>query len=237
MAGAILPLVGDPDPRVRAAAMRAAAEWSQSAPETRVEVAAAIAARLPLASGRDERACVVLGLGQAGGDVSSSLSDPDEAVRACAALFVQTPRATGVLIDALACPDQVNAWFVDKPAFFEMHARFTLLAEVIRRGVTIEELLPATVPLITASRGGLTADNEWGPILQVAFSDAEFRPGVRPPLPDSLTAAQRAVLDALAANESLWDPRDGNAGLALMKVGVPDDRAALLEYLRTVASV
>ena len=233
---AILPLIGDPNPAVWKAAAWAAAEWSRSAPEElRAEVSAVIAQRLPLATDRNERASVVLALGQAGGDVSAYLLDPDAAVSACAALFVQTPQATGVLIDALTHPGQVNSWFdsQDRPAFFPMHTRYTLLAEVIGRQVTIEELLPAAVPLIAASHGGLAADSEWGPILQLAFPDAGFRPGVRPPLPERLTSAQRTVLEALAANESLWNPRDGNASLARMKVGAPDDRTALLEYLRS----
>jgi len=230
---AIITLIHDPDAKVRAEAANAASQWAASmkAPVPPATVLA-ISAQLASVTGRDEKAAFALALGKSGGDVSGFLTDQDEAIRACAALFVNTPEATQILIASLTRPEQVDSWFQDKPAFFHARTRFTLLAEVIRRGGTIEQLLPAALALIGVSTGWL-ADYDWGPILQVAFPDAEFRPGVRPPLPNRLTRAQRQVIEALLANQSLWDEHNGNARLARMKVGLPDDPADVTAYLQS----
>jgi len=98
-----------------------------------------------------------------------------------------------------------------------------LLGKLKSRGVTIDQMLPAALAIIAGSTA-MCADYDWGPVLQIAFPSSKFKPGVRPPLPDKLTEAQRAVLEALVANELLWDPRNGNASLARMKVGLTDNR-------------
>lgn len=45
------------------------------------------------------------------------------------------------------------------------------------------------------------------------------------------SAAQCAVVAALVANEATWAPGNGNAVLARMQVGLPDDRAAAAALL------
>ena len=235
---AVVPFVLDENPRIAQAAMNATSKWAAVQLGTpQVEAAVRVLrTRLGTATDRNQKACLVLALGEMGQDVSAWLEDEDEAVRSCAALFVRTPQADGILIGALTHPEQMDAWFPRnaKPAYFPMNVRISLLDEVIKRGVTIEGLLLAAVALIEQTSGGLLADYEWGPILQVGFPDAEYvnGSGVRPPLPERLTPAQHAVLEALVANETLWDPTDGNASLARMQVGLPNTREELAAYLR-----
>jgi hypothetical protein len=232
---AILPFVADAAVEVRRHAINALAYWGAMQPDSTQSRLGAdvIQGRLDEIHGRDERAALVLALGKLGRDVARWLDDPDEAVRACAALFVHNERAAAILIEELTHPDRVNAWFAQRPAFFGAHTRFALLGALIGRKVPIEQMLPAALALIAGSHA-MTADAEWGRILQVAFPGeaAAFKPGIRPPLPQRLSAAQRAVLDALVANPDLWDPRSGNANLARMKVGLPNVREELIEYCR-----
>ncbi|MCL1918047.1 MAG: hypothetical protein FWG14_06995 [Peptococcaceae bacterium] len=175
---------------------------------------------------RTKRAERVLALGQRGRDVSAYLNDADEAVQACAALFVRSPRASVILIEALTRPDQVDDWFEDQPAFFGgMCTRFALLQGLVRRRITIEEMLPAALTLIAKS-SEILADYEWGPILQVAFPE---------PLPQRLTEVQRAVLEALVANDNIWNPNphiiDANASAAKRAVGLPISRDEAKELI------
>lgn len=242
VAAAIIPLVHDADLTVRCQAAHAAAQWCRSAdPYADVVSTAsnAVLARLSTAQGRPERASLVLSAGQLGADVAGFLRDTDEAVRCCAALFVHTDAATGMLIDALTCPDRVNHWFTmaDRPPYFSRNVRYRLLDEIINRGVTIDRMLPAGVALIKGS-SPFEADAEWGRILKLAFPDPDrgCEPGVRPPLPDRLTEAQKAVVQSVVDNESLWDPKNGNANFARQQVGLPNDRRAVIDYLKHVGS-
>ena len=233
---AIVPFVLDENPEIAQAAMNAVGKWSAvQVGSPQAEAAAQVLrTRLEAATHRNEKANLVLALGEMGQDVSAWLDDEDEAVRACAALFVRTSQANEILIGALTHPEQVNSWFASaKPAYFPLHVRFRLLGEVIERGVTIEQVLPAAVALISQS-SAMAADAEWGPILRVTFPDAQYvsGSGVRPPLPEHLTAAQRAVLEALVANENLWDPTNGNARFARMEVGLPNTREEVTAYIR-----
>lgn len=235
---ALAAYLSDDNDEIRREAVNAAAQWGVMAPDSAAAhaVAARIQARLDAGSGRDardDRAGLILALGQLGHDVSRWLDDADDAIRACAALFVPDARATAILVTALTRPDQVDAWFTQRPPYFPMHTRLTLLGALIERQVPLAQLLPAALALIARTQGGLLANSEWGRILTLALPDqaAAFRPGQRPPLPAHLSPAQHAVLLALHANPDLWNPRDGNAGLARMTVGLPDTRDALAAYL------
>jgi hypothetical protein len=61
-------------------------------------------------------------------------------------------------------------------------------------------------------------------LLLKAFPAVEFNPGVPPPPPTTLSEAQRTLLQALVDNDSLWDPVNGNAYLARMRVGIPNSQ-------------
>jgi hypothetical protein len=237
---ATLPWVSDAAAGTRVLAVYACARWGALQADTEQSRAAAEGIRRQLdgSAGRDEGAGLVLALGMLRRDVSPWLDDPDEAVQACAALFVRNRRATSILVTALTHPSRVNGWFLDQPPLFEMHTRFSLLEELIQRGLTIEELLPAALALIAGSTA-MNADFEWGRVLQVAFPEqvAAFKPGVRPPLPARISPAQRAVLEALVDNQSLWDSRNGNASFARMRVGLPNVREEVAGYTRSTPSL
>lgn len=225
----LVPLLNDASHDVRMQAINAAGQWGTAS----AQAAEVMTRRLDVCDERDERASLVLALGLLGRDVSRWLGDDDEAIRACAALFVPGAAAEQTLITALSRPEQVDGWFAEKPAFFPMHVRFRLLGRLIEQQVTLEALLPAALPLL-ARTAATNADYEWGPILRLAFPEqaAAFKPGLRPPLPQQISPAQHAVVDALLKNDGLWDPRQGNASLARMVVGLPNGRDDVAAYLK-----
>jgi hypothetical protein len=217
----------DEDEAVRSAALDAYVRLAAVQPD-RATLAGPLVAAVESASGRDERAVVVLGLGDLGSDTTRWLSDDDPAIRACAALSLTgSVEATAVLVEALQDPLAVDEWFTRRPSRFDMRVHFGLVANLLARDVGLAEILPACLPAIRVAQGGLWSDMTWGPILLRTFPGVEFLPGVRPDPPRNLDEAQKAVLRELVANDDLWDRRDGNANLARMRVGLPDDRAAV----------
>ena len=229
----LIPLVSDTNSLIRREAVYAVGEWAAKQPlSEQAKIALEkISSMLTCTKNRDERAGLILALGRMDADVSEYLNDVDDAVQACAALFVSSPQANDILINALCCPDQVDTWFEHMPPYFSMHERYYLLGKLKSRGVTIEQMLPAALAVI-ASSTAVRADYDWGPVLQIAFPDSKFKNGVCPPLPEKLTEAQRAVLEALVANEQLWEPRNGNAKFARMKVGLPNSRDEVAAYIK-----
>lgn len=229
---AVSPLLPDDDEAVRLAALdayvRLAALHRDQA--DRAASAGPLAAALDAASGRDERAVLVLGLGDLGADTTRWLSDDDPAVRACAALpLTGSAAATAVLVEALHEPLAADEWFTRRPSRFDMRVHFGLVANLLARDARLAQILPACLPVLRVAQGRLWSDMTWGPILLRAFPGVEFRPGVRPDPPQDLDESQRAVLRELVANDALWDGGDGNADLARMRVGLPDDRAAVAD--------
>jgi hypothetical protein len=217
----------DEDETVRSAALDAYVRLAAVQPD-RATLAGPLATAVDAASGRDERAVVVLGLGDLGSDTTRWLSDDDPAIRACAALSLTgSAEATAVLVEALQDPLAVDEWFTRRPSRFDMRVHFGLVANLLARDVGLAEILPACLPVVRVAEGGLWSDMTWGPILLRTFPGVEFLPGVRPDPPRNLNEAQKAVLRELVANDDLWDRRDGNANLARMRVGLTDDRDAV----------
>jgi hypothetical protein len=216
----------DGDPRVRVRAAHAAsllAALPQLA-DRRAPLAVQFEAAAHLASQRDEKAALVLALGTLGAAPRQFLTDPDVAVRTCAALapaLAQDTAATAQLLGALADPAALDTWFVDRPPQFWGRVRFTLLEAALKRVDGFEPLLPAAVA-IAALASPYTADADWGPLLQAAFPD----PGSPPRPPAVLTLAQRTYLQALVDNADLWETRISNAQWAFHRVGLPYDRNA-----------
>lgn len=216
--------LADEDEAVRSAALDAYVRLAAVQPD-RAALAGPLAGAVEATSGRDERAVVVLGLGDLGVDTTRWLSDEDPAIRACAALSLTgSAEATAVLVEALQSPLVADEWFTRRPSRFDMRVHFGLVANLLARDVGLAEILPACLPVIRVAQGGLWSNMTWGPILLRAFPGVEFLPGVRPDPPRNLNDAQKAVLRELVANDDLWDRRDGNANLARMRVGLPDDR-------------
>jgi hypothetical protein len=231
---AVLPLLSDAEAEIWRVAVNTAAQWGALSPGDAgtPAIASLLRQHLDTREGREERAGLVLALGKLGSDVSPWLDDPDEAVRACAALFVQGERANAELVSALTRPERIDTWFKHRLAAFPMRGRFALLAELVARKPQLEDILPAALALIAHS-STMTVDIEWGRILHMAFPEATaaFKPGVSPPPPTRLTSAQRAVVEALVANPALWDPRNGNASLAWKRVGLTNARADVITFL------
>lgn len=228
---AITPFMDDPELAVRMEAVGALTRLGAlPATNGRIEgLAGRLRERLGVIEVRQERAVGVLALGHLGADTSSWLDDADPAVRACAALSCRDDtRSTTILIEALTNPRAADGWFTDGLPLIQGRVRFRLLHEVLARGVPLTDLLPAALAIVQVA-SSYTADADWGPLLQAAFPDVTFVPGVRPPPPTKLDGAQRALLRALVANESLWDPTNGNASLARMRVGLPDERKTVAE--------
>lgn len=228
---AVLPAVGrfltDADDDVRQAALDAYVRLA-ALRDDKATLVNPLAEGLKSIAARDERAVLVLGLGDLGVDTTPWLSDDDAAIRACAAMSLTgSAEATAVLVDLLRDPLATDEWFARRPSRFDMRVHVGLLQNLVAREVTLGEILPACLAVIRIAHGGLGADLTWGPILQVAFPDAEFQPGVRPDPPSGLDEDQRAVLRELVANDALWDRSDGNAKLARMRVGLPDEREAV----------
>ncbi len=220
-------LLADADEPVRLAALDAYVRLAAVRPDPAAS-AAPLTAALDTASGRDERAVLVLGLGHLGADTTPWLADDDAAIRACAALSLTgSAEATAALVEALRDPLGADEWFARRPSRFDMRVHFGLVANLLDRDAALAEILPACLSAVRVAKGGLWANMTWGPILLRTFPGVDFQPGVRPDPPRDLDEAQKAVLRELVANDDLWAPRDGNASLARMRVGLPDDRDAV----------
>jgi hypothetical protein len=232
--GAVVELVDDQELTVRIGAVGALAQMGvlPSGAPLAAGLVRRLRSRLEAAGSREEKASLVLAMGRLGGGTSPWLDDPDPAVRAVAALSARDEsRSTEVLIAALSRPGEADAWFAGRLPLIEGRVRFALLRELLARDVPFARLLPAALAIAQVA-SGYTASLDWGPLLQAAFPDVTFVPGVRPPVPAKLDDAQRAFLQALVANESLWSPSNGTAKLARMKVGLPAERAAVAKLAR-----
>ena len=95
----------DEDETVRSAALDAYVRLAAVQPDP-AELAGPLVAAVEDASGRDERAVVVLGLGDLGSDTTRWLSDDDPAIRACAALSLT---GSALVINVNVYPPTVSA--------------------------------------------------------------------------------------------------------------------------------
>ncbi|MEU3457405.1 hypothetical protein ABZ671_27945 [Micromonospora sp. NPDC006766] len=146
-------------------------------------------------------------LGRLGGDLRDRLTDPDPAVRLRAALTHEDdPRSRTLILAALA----------DSPPP-DLH-QFELVAAAIRVAADFTEI--ATAACEVARRDSWAGfDDGWGALVRFAFPKPY---GKRRPLTD----AQRALLRALVANDSLWNPKNGSCGLVFTQAGLPHSRNA-----------
>ncbi|MGC3955092.1 MAG: hypothetical protein QM804_12760 [Propionicimonas sp.] len=231
IAAAVVPLLDHADGEVRREALSALGSAAGLVPAAeRHPLQQHLAALVSASDHRDEKAARLLALGAAGGNTSEWLTDPDPAVRACAALGDAGPAATAVLLDVLRDPAGCDAWFERRPPQLHTHVRFALLSNLLSREVALAELVPAATAMI-ALAGGFDLDRVVGPILQRTFPEVRFTPGVRPAPAENWTEAQCAIVAALVANDRIWDPTDGNANLARMRVGLPEGRDAVAALL------
>jgi hypothetical protein len=214
-------LLVDADPATREAALGAVGRLLK-APELRARIpdaAARLRGILASSSDRRERAATVLTLAAWGQDTSGLLTDPDPAIRACAALGplpAEDPRPAVVLAEALSRPQEVDHWFgPESLPQFEGRPRFTLLQALLARTSTLEEILDTALALMSMA-GDYTVDRDWGPLLLRAFPAGDGAEA-------ALTPAQRRLLTAIADQDDCWG-NIGNKFTWLRKAGLPTDR-------------
>lgn len=128
-------------------------------------------------------------------------------VRVCAALG--SPSEVDELLAVLLALSESDQWLRDSP-FLVGLPRFRLVAAAVERVDDFSRLLPAALHLLRHASAH-TVDSDWEPLLGKAAQD-------RPP------AAPREFFAAVADNDRLWDPRNGNAFLHLKNLNLPTDR-------------
>ncbi|MER7282482.1 hypothetical protein ABT369_49430 [Dactylosporangium sp. NPDC000244] len=207
--------LSDPASAVRVQAARAVAACGAGLADP-APLERQLAARVAEA-GPDERAAMVLAIGEVGGAPRAHLRDPHPGVRACAALapaLADDPAALDEILAALADPLAPETWFAEPPPQFDQHIRFTLIAAATARTDDPQRLLPAALAVApVASRH--TAAFDVGPFLRPFFAGRE---------PGPLSPVQRRFLTALADNDEVWTPGLGAVNRAFREVGLPYDR-------------
>ncbi|MFF3598129.1 HEAT repeat domain-containing protein [Kitasatospora indigofera] len=222
-----------PDPAVREAALGAVTMLLEAPDLAGRTVSATRILRNLLAESTDrrERAATVLTIGAWGADTTELLTDPDPAVRACAALApgcIGNPQATQVILHALLEPATVESWLPEPTAAdpwaadplpqIEGRLRHALLAAAIERTDDFEELLAVAVACVPLC-SNLTVGDDWGPLLAAAFPSG-YRPEVE------LTAAQHRFLSALVDRDVCWRYTHLIASW-FHDIGLPPDRDAI----------
>jgi hypothetical protein len=168
----------------------------------------------------DERAALVLTLGQLGCAPREFLADTHPGVRACAALapaLAGNASATEEILSALRDPAATETWFGVRLPQLDGRIRFALTEAAISRVDNFDALAPAAAA-VARTATTYTVDRDWGPFLLAAFPD-----GV--PASSRLSRAQRDFLVALVGNDELWNRRHGNAMSWFRRVGLRYDRA------------
>ncbi|MFD8750197.1 hypothetical protein ACFV0O_04340 [Kitasatospora sp. NPDC059577] len=170
---------------------------------------------------RWERAAAVLILVAWAQDTGDLLTDPDSAIRACAALVplpAEDPRPTAVLLEALSDPHTADHWCDAEPLpQFDGWFRFALLRALLARTTTLEEVLDAALALMPMAND-FTVERDCGPLLLRAFPDGNAGEA-------ALTDAQRRFVSAIAAKDNCWGSI-GNKITWLRTAGLPTDRAS-----------
>ncbi|MER5202714.1 HEAT repeat domain-containing protein [Streptomyces sp. NPDC002825] len=226
-----------PDPTVRAAALSATSALLQS-PE--------LAGRIPgttrtlrrlLAESTDrrERATTVLAIGAWGEDTTRWLTDPDPAIRSCAALSPGSAGntvATQEILGALLDPEAIDSWFLEPTAtdpwagdqlpHIDGRLRHALLSAAIERAADFEELLPAAMASVPFC-SNLTIADDWGPLLAAAFPSGHEE-GAK------LTPAQHRYLQALVNRDVCWRYTQHITSW-FDDIGLPPDRNAIRALL------
>ncbi|MEV6583689.1 hypothetical protein AB0M92_36755 [Streptomyces sp. NPDC051582] len=158
-------------------------------------------------------------------NTSDLLTDPDPAVRVCAALGpaqVDRVRALAVLLDAVRDPQTTDGWFPEPLPGLDGWFRFTVLRSALALAETFEEVAPVAVALVAAG-GRSVVDFERGPILLRAFA-GDYDPA-RP-----LSCAQRDLLQAFVDTDEATGGIGGNV-LWFRAAGLPDNREGIAALL------
>lgn len=166
----------DQDGPVRVAAAYAAVECCRVLGESPLWLAEKLAT-LAASAEPDERAALVLAVGDLGRSPREYLTDPHPGVRACAALapgLAADEAATAEILAALADPAACDGWFGTPPPQIRGRMRFTLVAAIIERVRDFGRLLPAAVAIARIATKH-TVNFDWGPLLLAAFPAGAYR--------------------------------------------------------------
>ncbi|WP_017584270.1 hypothetical protein [Nocardiopsis valliformis] len=221
---AVRPLFTHRDRGVRQRAVTAAGALSRMGGGLALDLSGAA----DYAESRDEGAAIVLALVESGGDTAEFLTHHDPAIRACAALapsLTDDPAATAELRTALLDPATADAWFADRPGYFDGHVRFSLVKALVERSES--EDAPDLLPVFQALAGvssPFTADRDLQGLLRLALGREERN--AAPPL-EHPTELQRAYLKAMVDSDGLWDSSIANFAFLLKRLGLSENRAAL----------
>ncbi|QVJ00249.1 hypothetical protein KGD82_15810 [Nocardiopsis eucommiae] len=186
--GAVRPLLTHADGRVRQRAVTTTGALCRLVEEPEVDLSGAA----DLAENRDEGAAIVLALVEGGGDTTSFLAHPDQAIRACAALsegLAGDPVAVGELRAALLDPAAADAWFRDRPGYFPGHVRFSLVDALVSRSGSEDaaDLLPVFREL-AATAGPFSCEADLRGLLRLALGARRVPPHPRSRPPPSSSA-------------------------------------------------
>jgi hypothetical protein len=155
----------------------------------------------------------VVYLDELGADVRGFLEDPDPATRVRAALVHQDePRSQQLILAALDGPPLPGV------------PPILLIDAALRITPTFEAIALAACRFVRQDdmRGRLIG---WGAVVRFAF--AEPYSSCRP-----LTSSQRALLEALVANDHLWSPGMPDVQQIFKDAGLPHDRDACRTLLQ-----
>jgi hypothetical protein len=114
-----------------------------------------------------------------------------------------------------------------------MHLRFHVLAVLLDRVKACDAdntVVDALCTLIRKRAHPYFVEMEWARVLHWAFAERIVSlPNMGRPalLPEAPTQTQMLILRALCEKAELWDPKNGNASLAFMRVQLPFDRGRL----------
>jgi hypothetical protein len=201
----------DPEPYVRYTATRALVAHVTTATLADRRPAAIDRLRELLDTRPEARAHRTRALGELGADVRPLLADPDEHVRACAALapgLSDDRTASEVLLAALVRTAQEGS--TGSSAY-----HVSDLSEAAAARVADPEHLVEVTVLLVQNGDWAGFSGSWGPCLVACLP--QLRPG---------SASRRAIIDALVENPTLWSPRLGDVALTFRRAGLPHDRAA-----------
>ena len=169
-------------------------------------------------------------LGKLGHDFSTLLEHSDRRMRLAAAMSPSTlhdARSVAELASALSEPEWLEAHFPSGAAHLDMHLRLHVLAVLLDRVKPPDAdntVVDALCTLIRKRAHPYAVEVEWGRVLHWAFPERLVslpNMGRPAPLPEAPTQTQMLILRALCEKAEIWDPKNGNASLAFMRVQLP----------------
>ncbi|MFX0573707.1 hypothetical protein [Nocardia nepalensis] len=216
---AIAPLLDDPHPPTRLAALTATVHLMAhpACADDLVALVDRLDTIAPTWSDPAERATVARLSGIYGGRPELLLDDPDVGVRGCAALapaLSDDPRATHELLTALQNPQSIDEWFETGLPGQRGWLRHDFICALLSRAHDAETVLPVAIALVQVANSD-TVDQDCIPFVQLIFPDVDTR--------TELSDIQRAYLVALVAADDteIWV---SGLGSELRRVGLPADR-------------